>query len=176
MLQVLPGIGIVPNQCDNAEQHRRSCNTYSPVQSSLHRPLLVSPDQRAELRSHCGCDCAMLTGKPEVIGSDSQFLVCRQLKDSAFAFILQFDFRCVTYFCPRIEGVKVMPTSNPSGEMKRLTIWPHGSFLFLTSIRCPRDSSSAVALSTLSTSNSRHPSLAPPSSAPEPSPNHDSAP
>ena len=31
-----------------------------------------------------------------------------------------------------------MPTNNPSGEMKRLTVWPHGSFLFLTSIRYPR--------------------------------------
>src|SRR6266404_1123126 len=104
----------------------------------------------------CLCPVSTDAKGRSVIGSDSQFLVCRQLKDSAFAFILQFDFRCVNYFCPRIEGVKVMPTSNPSGEMKRLTIWPHGSFLFLTSIRCPRDSSSAVALSTLSTSNSSY--------------------
>jgi hypothetical protein len=48
----------------------------------------------------------------------------------------------------------VIPTSKPSGPMKRLTVWPHGSLLFLTSIRYPRDSSSSVAASTLSTSNS----------------------
>src|ERR1700745_959984 len=58
------------------------------------------------------------------------------------------------FFSRRIIGVKVTPTSNPSGEMKRLTVLPHGSFLFVTSIRYPRDSRLAVALSTLSTSNS----------------------
>lgn len=42
--------------------------------------------------------------------------------------------RVLDYFPSRIEGVKVTPTSKPSGEMKRLTIWPQGSFLFLTSI------------------------------------------
>lgn len=49
-----------------------------------------------------------------------------------------------------------MPTSSPSGEIKRVTVWPQGSFLFLTRIRYPRDSRSAVAFSTLSTSNSNH--------------------
>lgn len=39
------------------------------------------------------------------------------------------------YFSSRIHGVKVIPTNNPSGPMKRLTVWPHGSSLFLTSIR-----------------------------------------
>src|SRR6516162_11126716 len=58
------------------------------------------------------------------------------------------------YFCSRIHGVKVIPTSIPSGEMKRLTICPQGSFLFFTSIRYPPDSRTAVAFSTLSTSNS----------------------
>jgi hypothetical protein len=58
------------------------------------------------------------------------------------------------HFSSRIHGVKVIPTSKPSGPMKRLTVWPHGSLLFLTSIRYPRDSSSSVAASTLSTSNS----------------------
>src|SRR5215469_11415509 len=61
-----------------------------------------------------------------------------------------------TYFCSRIDGVNVTPTSSPSGEMNRLTVWPHGSFLFLTSIRCPRDSRPAVVFSTFSTSNSSH--------------------
>src|SRR4051812_22029360 len=60
------------------------------------------------------------------------------------------------YFFSRINGVTVTPTSNPSGEMKRVTVCPHGSFLFLMSIRYPRDSSSPVASSTLSTSNSIH--------------------
>ncbi len=27
------------------------------------------------------------------------------------------------------EGVKVIPANNPSGVMKRLTVWPHGSFV-----------------------------------------------
>src|SRR5262249_49458316 len=62
----------------------------------------------------------------------------------------------VWLFCARIDGVKVTPTSSPSGEMKRLTICPHGSFLFLTSIRYPAESRAAVAFSTLSTSNSSH--------------------
>src|SRR6266481_9037137 len=62
----------------------------------------------------------------------------------------------LAYFFSRINGVKVIPTSNPSGAMKRLTVWPHGSFLFLISIRYPRDSRCAVAFSTLSTSNSSH--------------------
>src|SRR5258708_9411124 len=60
------------------------------------------------------------------------------------------------YFFSRIDGVKVMPTSNPSGAMKRLTVWPHGSFLFLISIRYPRASRCDVSVSTLSTSNSTH--------------------
>lgn len=60
------------------------------------------------------------------------------------------------YFWSRIHGVKVIPTSSPSGEIKRLTICPHGSFLFLTRIRYPSDSRIAVAFSTLSTSNSSH--------------------
>ena len=38
-------------------------------------------------------------------------------------------------FACRIEGVNVIPTSSPSGEMNRLTVWPHGSFLFRMSIR-----------------------------------------
>ena len=41
-----------------------------------------------------------------------------------------------------------MPTSNPSGERRRVTVWPQGSFLFLTRIRYPCDSRSAVAFST----------------------------
>jgi hypothetical protein len=49
-----------------------------------------------------------------------------------------------------------MPTSNPSGERRRVTVWPQGSILFLTRIRYPCDSRSAVAFSTLSTSNSNH--------------------
>lgn len=43
------------------------------------------------------------------------------------------DF-AAAYFSSRIDGVKVIPTNNPSGPMKRLTVWPHCSFLFLTSI------------------------------------------
>jgi hypothetical protein len=35
----------------------------------------------------------------------------------------------------RINGVKVIPTNIPSGSMKRLTVWPQGSLLLLTSIR-----------------------------------------
>src|SRR5258708_36086938 len=77
---------------------------------------------------------------------------CRRLRNSVCHAILS-DGR-LDYFSPRISGVKVTPTSNPSGEMKRLTVWPHGSFLFLTSIRYPCDSRLAVAFSTLSTSNS----------------------
>ena len=38
-------------------------------------------------------------------------------------------------FAYRIEGVNVIPTSIPSGETKRLTVWPQGSFLFRISIR-----------------------------------------
>src|SRR5260370_42646421 len=60
------------------------------------------------------------------------------------------------YFFSRIDGVKVMPTSNPSGAMKRLTVWPHGSFLFLISIRFPPHSGAAVPVPTLSTSTSTH--------------------
>jgi hypothetical protein len=51
------------------------------------------------------------------------------------------------YFFSRIDGVKVTSTNNPSGAMKRLTVWPHGSFLFLISIRYPRDSRCANLLS-----------------------------
>src|SRR5215469_2260612 len=60
------------------------------------------------------------------------------------------------YFFSRIEGVKVSPIRSPSESRKRLTVCPHGSLLFLMSIRYPLDSSSEVALSTLSTSNSSH--------------------
>lgn len=35
----------------------------------------------------------------------------------------------------RSAGVNVTPTSSPSGERNRLTVCPHGSVLFLTSIR-----------------------------------------
>ncbi len=38
-------------------------------------------------------------------------------------------------FASRIDGVNVMPRSSPSGDKNRLTICPHGSFLFFTSIR-----------------------------------------
>jgi hypothetical protein len=31
--------------------------------------------------------------------------------------------------------VNVIPTNNPSGVMKRLTVWPHGSLLLFTIIR-----------------------------------------
>src|SRR5262249_3064372 len=41
------------------------------------------------------------------------------------------------YFFSRMDRLKVIPTSSPSGEMKRLTICPQGSFLFFTSIRYP---------------------------------------
>ena len=44
------------------------------------------------------------------------------------------------FFSSRIHGVKVTPTNGPSGEIKRLTVWPHGSFLFLLRIRYPSDS------------------------------------
>src|SRR6516225_1333456 len=93
-------------------------------------------------------------GKPEVIGPDSQFLVCRRLRNSVRHAISSHGRLDYFSFSPRISGVKVTPTSNPSGEMKRLTVCPHDSFLFLTSIRYPRDSRLAVAFSTLSTSNS----------------------
>src|SRR5260370_23778246 len=79
------------------------------------------------------------------------------------------------YFFSRIDGVKVMPTSNPSGAMKRLTFWPHGSFLFLISIRYPRDSRCAVAVSTLSTSNSSHACVAGVSSGQQSLPKQDCA-
>jgi hypothetical protein len=36
------------------------------------------------------------------------------------------------HFCSRSDGVNVTATSMPSGEMNRLTVWPHGSFVFLT--------------------------------------------
>jgi hypothetical protein len=56
--------------------------------------------------------------------------------------ILSFKEECNEYpeegtfdYFSRMAVVKVMPTSSPSGERKRLTIWPQGSFLFLTSIR-----------------------------------------
>ena len=39
------------------------------------------------------------------------------------------------YSVCRIDGVKVIPTNSPSGPMKRLTVCPQGSFLFLTNIR-----------------------------------------
>jgi aminoglycoside 3-N-acetyltransferase I len=39
---------------------------------------------------------------------------------------------------------------------RKMTVWPHGSFLLLTRIRYPCDSRYAVAFSTLSTSNSNH--------------------
>lgn len=38
-------------------------------------------------------------------------------------------------FSSRIDGVNVMPRSSPSGDKNRLTLCPHGSFLFFTSIR-----------------------------------------
>src|SRR6185312_7940363 len=51
-----------------------------------------------------------------------------------------------SYLSSRMPGVKVSPTSSPSGSRKRLTICPQGSVLFLMSIRYPFASSSAVAL------------------------------
>lgn len=55
---------------------------------------------------------------------------------------LPFDKYCERsrYFAPcgvdlRSKGVKVIPTNNPSGPRNRLTVWPHGSVLFLTSMR-----------------------------------------
>jgi hypothetical protein len=59
-------------------------------------------------------------------------------------------------FYSLIDGVKVTATSRPSGERNRLALWPQSSLLFPTSIRCPRDSRSAKALSTFSTSNASH--------------------
>jgi len=44
-------------------------------------------------------------------------------------------FRSRLYRSFRIEGVNVIPISNPSGERKRVTVWPHGSFLPLTRMR-----------------------------------------
>src|SRR5215475_10305675 len=75
----------------------------------------------------------------------------------------------------RNKGVRVSPTSNPSGERKRLAVWPHGSFLFLTSIRYPCDSRCAVAFSTFSTSNSSHACGTGRSSGQESLPKHDCA-
>ncbi len=44
--------------------------------------------------------------------------------------------RSVGIYClRRIDGVNVMPTNNPSGSRNRLTVCPHGSVLFFTSIR-----------------------------------------
>src|SRR5580700_1432759 len=65
------------------------------------------------------------------------------------------------YFFSRINGEKGTPISNSSGAMNPLTVWPHGSFLFLISIRYPRDSRCSVAFSTLSTSNSSNVKLEP---------------
>jgi hypothetical protein len=36
MLQVLPGISVVPQQCDDAEQHRRRAKDDPSVQRRLH--------------------------------------------------------------------------------------------------------------------------------------------
>jgi len=58
--------------------------------------------------------------------------------------------------CFRKSGVNAMPSNKPSGLRKRLTVCPHGSFLFFTSMRYPWRSSDAVACSTFSTSNSSH--------------------
>jgi hypothetical protein len=36
MLQVLPGISVVPHQCDDAEQHPRRAKDSPPIQRRLH--------------------------------------------------------------------------------------------------------------------------------------------
>src|SRR5258707_6101317 len=36
MLQVLPGISVVPQQCDDAEQHRRRAKDDPSIQRRLH--------------------------------------------------------------------------------------------------------------------------------------------
>ena len=41
MLQVLPGIGVVPGQCDNAEQHCRCAKDKPPVRCCLHTENLT---------------------------------------------------------------------------------------------------------------------------------------
>jgi hypothetical protein len=105
----------------------------------------------AENALRCRCQREMpirgmaTTGQVGLLPSDRQFDGTRETPASRHKW---------RYLSSRIEGVNVIPTNNPSGAMKRLTVWPHGSFLFFTSIRCPCDSSSRVAFSTLSTSNS----------------------
>ena len=36
MLQVLPGVRVVPHQCDDAKQHRRRAKDNPPIQRRLH--------------------------------------------------------------------------------------------------------------------------------------------
>src|SRR5581483_6381362 len=85
------------------------------------------------------------------------------------------ESRRPSYFFSRIKGVKVIPTNIPSGSRNLLTVWPHGSFLLLRSIRYPCDSSFAVALSTFSTSNSSQACGTGRSAGQESRPKHDCA-
>jgi hypothetical protein len=132
----------------NSASTRESCTQWSCAESlPLFSPLW-------QKRANPFVGYARVTSKPEVIARDSQFLHCRRLRNSVRHAILSDGSLDYFSFSPRICGVKVTPSSSPSGEMRRLTVWPHGSFLFLTSIRYPSDSRLAVAFSTLSTSNS----------------------
>jgi hypothetical protein len=54
----------------------------------------------------------------------------------------------------RSEGVRVNPTSTPSGLNNRVTVWPHGSLWASTSRRYPLASIVRVAASMSATSNS----------------------
>ena len=101
--------------------------------------------------------CSAVTGTGAVGGSDQPEPDLGPPKVSATNPRSHRTRRCpVDHFSFRIEGVKVIPTSNPSGDRKRVTVWPQGSFLSLTRIRYPCDSRFVVASSTLSTSNSSH--------------------
>lgn len=46
-----------------------------------------------------------------------------------------FGSSSLCYFSERIQGVNVIPINNPSGPRRRVTVWPHGSFLALISVR-----------------------------------------
>lgn len=138
--------------------HLRNSQWRRDPPNSEHCPLWPVP--RAYIQRLANLKCSSTTSRTSLYDSPTIHLaiLCTARRPvSGVGLLSRSSFpRRPDYSSFRIEGVKVMPTSNPSGEIKRVTVWPQGSFLFLTRIRYPRDRRSAVALSTLSTSNSIH--------------------
>ena len=80
LLQVLPGVSVVPHQCDDAEQHRRRAKDNPPIQRRLHREKATPSLLRA-----CGTS--------EVISALSFCSVSEKRGMHEFAYLSMGDLR-----------------------------------------------------------------------------------